>query len=59
MPIGNEVKGNTCTSGGFVSRYVEVVFTEHDHSVEQVYHTKANEKATIEVLKKYTYLEYK
>lgn len=56
--IGNDVKRNICSSGGFEKGDVGKAFSECDAIVEETYHTKANNQAPMETFRTYSYLDY-
>ncbi len=56
--IGNDVKRNICSSGGFESGNVDEEFEKCDVIVDEVYHTKANNQAMMETFRTYTHFDY-
>lgn len=58
IEMGQDVKRNLVCSGGFESGDVEEKLARSEVTVDETYHTKANNQAPMETFRTYTYLDH-
>lgn len=57
VEVGGDPKRNLVASGGETLGNVDEVLSECEYTVEQTYHTQANQQAMMETFRTYTYLD--